>query len=126
MQYFASLYQINHCRSIFFFRVTPVLQWFQLNFGAGNFRGRRPGTSALRMPMRLTAVNQPGRLYVAFFPPSRASLSPHHTLVQERTACFNPRPFSTLSDTPQNPQDQGLSSFSQLFSFQSSFSCRKK
>ena len=41
----------------FFFRVTPVLQWFQLNFGAGNFRGRRPGTSALRMLLRLTAVN---------------------------------------------------------------------
>ena len=40
----------------FFFRVTPVLQWFQLNFGAGNFRGRRPGTSALRMLLRLTAV----------------------------------------------------------------------
>ena len=39
----------------FFFRVTPVLQWFQLNFGAGNFRGRRPGTSALRMLLRLTA-----------------------------------------------------------------------
>ena len=37
----------------FFFRVTPVLQWFQLNFGAGNFRGRRPGTSALRMLLRL-------------------------------------------------------------------------
>ena len=28
----------------FSFRATPVLQWFQLNFGAGNFRGRRPGT----------------------------------------------------------------------------------
>ena len=41
----------------FFFRVTPVLQWFQLKFGAGNFRGRRPGTSALRMLLRLTAVN---------------------------------------------------------------------
>ena len=41
----------------FFFPVTPVLQWFQLNFGAGNFRGRRPGTSALRMLVRLTAVN---------------------------------------------------------------------
>ena len=40
----------------FFFRVTPVLQWFQLNFGAGNFRGRRPGTSVLRMLLRLTAV----------------------------------------------------------------------
>ena len=39
-----------------FFRVTPVLQWFQLNFGAGNFCGRRPGTSALRMLLRLTAV----------------------------------------------------------------------
>ena len=40
-----------------FFLVTPVLQWFQLNFGAGNFRGRRQGTSALRMLLRLTAVN---------------------------------------------------------------------
>ena len=40
----------------FFFRVTPILQWFQLNFGAGNFLGRRPGTSALRMLRRLTAV----------------------------------------------------------------------
>ena len=40
----------------FFSRVTPFLQWFQLNFGAGNFRGRRPGTSALRMLKRLTAV----------------------------------------------------------------------
>ena len=44
----------------FFFRVTPVLQWFQLNFGAGNFRGRRPGTSALRMLLRLTAVKGRG------------------------------------------------------------------
>ena len=35
--------------------------WFHLNFGAGNFRGRRPGTSALRMLLRLTAVNaRPG------------------------------------------------------------------
>ena len=42
----------------FFFRMTPVLQWFHLNLGAGNFRGRRPGTSALRMLLRLTAVNQ--------------------------------------------------------------------
>ena len=40
----------------FFSPVTPVLQWFKLNFGAGNFRGRRPGTSALRMLLRLTAV----------------------------------------------------------------------
>ena len=40
-----------------FFLVTPVLQWFQLNFGAGNFRGRRPGTSALGMLLHLTAVN---------------------------------------------------------------------
>ena len=36
--------------------LTPVMQWFKLNFGAGNFRGRRPGTSALRMLLRLTAV----------------------------------------------------------------------
>ena len=36
--------------------MTPVLQWFQLNFGARNFRGRRPGTSVLRMLLRLTAV----------------------------------------------------------------------
>ena len=35
----------------FSIRVTPVPQWFQLNF-----RGRRPGTSALRMLLRLTAV----------------------------------------------------------------------
>ena len=56
MHYFASLWRINHCRLIFF-RVTPVLQWFQLNFGAGNFRGRRPGTSALRILLRLAAVN---------------------------------------------------------------------
>ena len=28
-----------------------------LKFWAGNFRGRRPGTSALRMLLRLTAVN---------------------------------------------------------------------
>ena len=34
----------------------PVLKWFHLNFGAGNFRSRRPGTSALRMLLRLTAV----------------------------------------------------------------------
>ena len=34
-----------------FFRVTTVLQWFQWNF-----RGRWPGTSALRMLLRLTAV----------------------------------------------------------------------
>ena len=40
----------------FFIPVTPILQWFHLNFGAGNFRGRRPGTSALRMLRRLTAV----------------------------------------------------------------------
>ena len=39
-----------------FFRVTSVLQWFEWNFGAENFRGRRPGTSALRMLLRLTAV----------------------------------------------------------------------
>ena len=31
-----------------------------MNFGAGNFRGRRPGTSALRMLLRLTAVNPRG------------------------------------------------------------------
>ena len=41
----------------FFFPVTPVLQWFQLNFGAGNFRGRRPGSSALHVLRRLTAVS---------------------------------------------------------------------
>ena len=41
----------------FFFPVTLVLQWFQLNFGAGNFRGRRLGWSALRMLRRLTAVS---------------------------------------------------------------------
>ena len=46
----------------FFFRVTPILQWFQLNFGAGNFLGRRPGTSALRMLRRLTAVWFPDQL----------------------------------------------------------------
>ena len=40
----------------FFFPATPILIWYQLNFGAGNFRGRRPGTSALRMLLRLTAV----------------------------------------------------------------------
>ena len=40
----------------FFSPVTPVLQWFQLNLGARNFRGRRPGTSVLRMLLRLTAV----------------------------------------------------------------------
>ena len=41
--------------NIFFSRNTG-LQWFQLNFGAGNFRGRRSGTSALRILLRLTAV----------------------------------------------------------------------
>ena len=41
--------------------MTPVLQWFHLNFGAGNFRGRRPGTSALRMLLRLTAVKSVSR-----------------------------------------------------------------
>ena len=40
--------------------MTPVLQWFHLNFVAGNFRGRRPGTSALRILMRLTAVKYTG------------------------------------------------------------------
>ena len=40
----------------FFIPVTPILIWYQLNFGAGNFRGRRPGTSALSMLLRLTAV----------------------------------------------------------------------
>ena len=49
----------------FSFRATPVLQWFQLNFGAGNFRGRRPGTIALRMLLRLTAVNP--AIYVASY-----------------------------------------------------------
>ena len=29
-----------------------------INFGAGNFGGRQPGTSALRMLLRLTAVNR--------------------------------------------------------------------
>ena len=51
--------KINHCRSIFF-PVTPVLQWFQLNFGARIFRGRRSGTSVLRMLLRLTAVRTLG------------------------------------------------------------------
>ena len=41
-----------------FFRVTPVLQWFQLNFGAGNFRGRLPGTNVLRMLLRLIPVKR--------------------------------------------------------------------
>ena len=40
----------------FFFPLTPILVWYQLNFSAGNIRGRRPGTSALRMLLRLTAV----------------------------------------------------------------------
>ena len=40
-----------------FFPETPVLHWFQWNFSAGNFRGQRPGTSALRMLLRLTAVS---------------------------------------------------------------------
>ena len=39
--------------------VTPLLQWFKLNVGAGNFRGQRPGTSALHMLLRLTAVKPP-------------------------------------------------------------------
>ena len=34
--------------------------WATLNFGAGNFRGRRPSTSALRMLLRLTAVKHAG------------------------------------------------------------------
>ena len=42
------------------YTVIPVLQRFQLNFGAGNFRGRRPSTSALRMLLRLTAVKYAG------------------------------------------------------------------
>ena len=52
----------------FFFPVTPILQWFQLNFGAGNFRGRRPGTSTLRMLRRLTAVLLPISLRPIFNP----------------------------------------------------------
>ena len=51
----------------FFIPVTPILIWYQLNFGAGNFRGRRPGTSALRMLLRLTAVCLKGRLTVLVF-----------------------------------------------------------
>ena len=45
--------------------MTPILIWYQLNFGAGNFRGRRPGTSALRMLLRLAAVS-PAHLLQAF------------------------------------------------------------
>ena len=41
----------------FFFPWHRFHNGFQLNFGAGNFRGRRPGSSALRMLMRLTAVS---------------------------------------------------------------------
>ena len=40
-----------------------------MNFGAGNFRGRRPGTSALRMLLRLTAVKlSPSRAHFDFVP----------------------------------------------------------
>ena len=59
--HFSKLITVVH----FFFRVTPVLQWFQLNFGAGNFRGRQLGTSALRMLLRLTAVKGHSFCYIS-------------------------------------------------------------
>ena len=45
--------------------MTPALQWFHLNFGAGHFSDRRPGTSTLRMLLRLTAVNAIPRFNLA-------------------------------------------------------------
>ena len=42
---------------VLFFPETPVLHWFQWNFSVGNFRGQRPGTTVLRMLLRLTAVS---------------------------------------------------------------------
>ena len=58
-----------------FFRATLVLQWFQLNFGAGNFCGRQPGTSALHMILRLTSVNLPRELKEKNRPPGIKGLS---------------------------------------------------
>ena len=58
-----------------FFPETPVLHWFQWNISAGNFRGQRPGTSALRMLLRLTAVSAT-RFFWTFAP-----LSPHLALL---------------------------------------------
>ena len=49
--------------------MSPVLQWLQLNFGAGNFRARRPGTSALRMLLRLTVAKLAGRFLRVWDPP---------------------------------------------------------
>ena len=57
-------------------RVTPVLQWFQLNFGAGNVRGRRLGTSALRMLLRLAAVKSG----------SQSVVTPHSLLTRPLSA----------------------------------------
>ena len=48
----ANYWVIDYCRSTIF-RATPVSA---INFRAGNFRGRLPGTSALGMLLRLNEV----------------------------------------------------------------------
>ena len=70
--------------------MTRVLQWFHLNFGAGNFRGRRPGTSALRMLLRLTAIKalssqgkSPGNEVVLVYPGYSARSSQQYVIFEK-------------------------------------------
>ena len=82
-----------------FFRVTPVLQWFQLNIAAGNFRGRRPSTSALHTLLRLTAVKKRDHNPFCYPQFPREYVAPDHCqcCVNHSAELFTPTLKETIS-----------------------------